>query len=226
MSFGGRFPLFQGPPTEASNYHGEGVCCLCSQLNICLELGIGHDLILACPSCATENALDADDRTAAVCACGAAVAFPALEERILCCCDCLRAGRAAITQQTDLGLVRWQDANLGQTFGGYSDTLPTIEVCEQVTGVILSRDLLLDLVRTPNPKTWQTVAWPFCCARPMIYLRTFESLDEVEEFLPDGDVDRFLLDTVEDWEEPHDSFGIYLYLCQQCLRQLARWDQA
>jgi hypothetical protein len=59
------FPLFEAPVTDATDYEGRGRCSLCHKEDAhCFQLGIGADVVVRCPGCAAEVALDADNRSA------------------------------------------------------------------------------------------------------------------------------------------------------------------
>ncbi len=102
------FPLFDGSVEDSSEYIGEGTCTLCQLPKAhCFELGIGDDVILACPACQAPHAPDADDQEDGPCsACSAVNPFPATEGSVNACFDCLREGKAALTHDTELGMVR------------------------------------------------------------------------------------------------------------------------
>src|SRR5690606_12048627 len=103
-----------------NEYCGIGKCSLCgSEGQHCFQLGIGCAVMLACPSCGTVNGLDADDREDISCRqCQAVVPFPDIDDdEIKVCYACLRAGKAAITKDTELGMVSWEQAFEGVTHG-------------------------------------------------------------------------------------------------------------
>jgi hypothetical protein len=120
------FQLFKGPLDQAAEYCGVDDCSLCGdRQQHCFQLGIGCGLILPCPSCGTENGLDADDREDGSCRhCQTTVSFPAelLEDEIKVCYACLRSGKAAITKNTELGMISWEQAFFG--FSGKSFRTP------------------------------------------------------------------------------------------------------
>src|SRR5262245_42155141 len=94
------FALFEAPVSEAAEYQGRGRCSLCSKEALHrFEAGIGDDVIVPCPRCAAEVALDVDARAGGTCvACGAGAAFPGLADgAVLACYGCLRSGRLALT---------------------------------------------------------------------------------------------------------------------------------
>ena len=94
---------------EAAEYKGRGRCSLCSKEALhCFEAGIGDDVIVPCPRCATEVGLDVDTRSGGACAdCGAGVGFPDLgDSTVLACYRCLRSGRFALKKDTELGIIR------------------------------------------------------------------------------------------------------------------------
>jgi hypothetical protein len=121
-------PLFAAPVREASRYSGAQSCTLCRLPQPhCFALGIGDDIVLSCSACHATTALDTHSRADGTCSgCGTILPFPEAAEKVYTCFDCLRAGRAAFTQDTELGMVRWEDAQLGLTFGVPMDSPPEL----------------------------------------------------------------------------------------------------
>jgi hypothetical protein len=114
------FPLFEGPIEMASDYGGIQDCSLCrSKHQHCFRLGIGGAIILDCPNCRTINGLDAHDRRDGACRqCQTLLPFPAIDdEEIAACYTCVRSGRAALTKDTELGMISWEQAFEGVTHG-------------------------------------------------------------------------------------------------------------
>src|SRR5260221_57276 len=107
------FPLFEGPAEEASEYAGAGHCFVCAREQPhCFELGTGTAVILPCPRCGTTNGLDADDRADGRCrSCRDIIRFPEVRgEKLVVCHACLRTGHAALTKDTPLGMISWEEA--------------------------------------------------------------------------------------------------------------------
>jgi hypothetical protein len=120
------FSLFEAPSDQAIEYAGVNTCSLCAQSGQhCFLLGIGCYLILDCPNCGTANGLDADDRHDVLCrGCHAAVPFPAIDDdEIRVCYPCLRSGTAAITKDTELGMVSWEQAIEGVTLTAFRGSI-------------------------------------------------------------------------------------------------------
>lgn len=116
------FPLLEAPTREASDYAGIATCRLCGGRDRhCFELGIGDAMILPCPICGVENGLSAHDRRDVDCrSCGSTVPFPEslkAKKQLLVCYECLRAGKAAMTKDTEFGMVSWAQAFEGVTHG-------------------------------------------------------------------------------------------------------------
>src|SRR5262249_17046504 len=114
--------LFTAPAEYVSNLLGKGICCVDGMIHDQrLALGIGCDFIVRCPSCARETAIDASESASQRCLwCKSGVPGPTLSDENnsrAACFSCLRAGRVAITQNTEFGMVRWQDAIAGLTHG-------------------------------------------------------------------------------------------------------------
>src|SRR4051812_5280430 len=103
------FPLFEAPVRDARDYVGFNTCSLCEQAGRhCFRLGIGCAVMVQCAMCGTENGLSAIRRSDATCRrCENVLRFPPVPGDVLTCYDCLRAGKAAITQDTELGMISW-----------------------------------------------------------------------------------------------------------------------
>lgn len=113
------FKLFEGPVDQASEYCGLTTCSLCGQQQHSFDMGIGCQIIVTCSACGNENGLDAYDRENGTCPqCDSNVPFPDFDDdQIKVCYDCLRAGKAAITKDTELGMISWEQAIEGITHG-------------------------------------------------------------------------------------------------------------
>jgi uncharacterized protein CbrC (UPF0167 family) len=228
------FPLFQAPIDDASDFVGQGICGLCdAHSNVCFELGIGSEVIVTCPACSREVGLDADDRQNGTCPrCGTSVIFPAVPERLLCCFSCLRNGRAAITKDTELGMVSWEHASQGLTHGVPGLNRSDFELVPTESDWVRARvdgHLLVEMVRTPGYSTIQGERWKFCCQQPMAFVGSW-SREEFAARASDGDGKALLaLVLGEDvpglWEdELHDVTGIYVFRCRACSRLAGHWD--
>jgi uncharacterized protein CbrC (UPF0167 family) len=231
------FVLFEASVEEAADYVGLETCSLCNQENShCFELSIGADVMCACPRCAQIVALDAADREAAACAaCGASTPFPTVStDRLLCCYACLRAGRAAMTKDTQFGMIRYADAIAGVTHGrpGLSRAdFERVQLDEGWVGAKVPSADMLELTRTPGYLTIQGEQWLFCCAQPMTYLGVWTS-ETFNEMAEGGDgralFDKIVPDASDDlWEDNlHDETGIYVFRCRMCGERAAHWDLA
>jgi uncharacterized protein CbrC (UPF0167 family) len=234
------FPLFETPADEASEYLGLCTCSLCRSPSVhCFHLDIGAELIIGCPSCGTCSALDASDRQVSRCrSCGQPVPFPRLDDDdVGCCYGCLLAGKAAYTQDTVLGMITWEHAQLGRTHGVPGllkrddfEVVPSTDG-EGWTCVRVPTEILLELTRTPTYSTIQGERWQFCCRRPMIYVGSW-SRDEFTHRAPAGDGKAFFTRIVQKpveglWEDClHDVTGVYVFRCVDCHRLTAHWDIA
>lgn len=231
------FPLFDGPVADASGYAGEASCILCGQkAPHCFQLGIGSDVIANCPQCGTPNGLDADDRKDALCTnCGSNISFipndP--ESELHVCYGCLREGKAAFTQDTEIGMVRWQDAVAGMTHGRPGLRRADFELSPgESEGWLRARvpsDVLKELTRTPSYTTWQGEQWLFCCRKPMIFLGAWDAAD-FNHNAQNGDGRVLFEHIVEDKQPRMWEYGIgggvcvYVFRCAACARLRAHWD--
>jgi uncharacterized protein CbrC (UPF0167 family) len=231
------FPLFEAPSEQASEYVGIDTCSLCGAGNrACFRLGIGCAVISKCPRCGADNGLDADDCVDCHCRrCNAAILFPSLgNHEIKACHVCLRAGKAAISKDTELGMISWEQAFDGITHGvpGLSrDDFEMVPKQDGWVGARLRHDMMFELLRTPTYSSIQGERWQFCCRRPMVFLGCW-SRAEFSRRAADGDGRRFFEQIVQHivpglWEDNlHDITGVYVFRCSSCERLTAHWDVA
>jgi uncharacterized protein CbrC (UPF0167 family) len=237
------FPLFEAPVRLASSYEGVGHCDVCGEDGShVFRLGIGHDVIHPCPACSTPVIFDADDAADLQCSCGANAPFPFTKKRGLhTCYGCLRGGRVAMTQDTEFGMVRYEDAVNGITHGvpgleatGYQ-TEPSTEDeddDEEWVKVRISSEHLLELVRTPSYVSWQGERWQFCCGQPMTYIGEWQEAD-FSNHASDGDGKALFDQLGKDggleyltWDELCNEFHgvIYAFNCKACGSKKVHWD--
>ena len=231
------FQLFEGLSDQASEYCGVNTCSLCDRKQQhCFRLGIGCAVMFDCPSCGTANGLDADDREDGSCRrCLAAVPFPSIDdEEIKACYSCLRSGRAAITKDTELGMVSWEQAFEGVTHGVPGLDRSDFEMDRKEddwVGVRLPQEVMFELLRMPSYNSIQGERWQFCCRQPMVFIGEW-SREEFSSRAPDGNGQRYFEEVVQDsvpglWEDQlHDITGVYVFRCSLCDRVTAHWDIA
>lgn len=231
------FPLFDGPTDQAVEYGGVGTCSLCGgRRQHCFRLGIGCAVMRPCSACGTENGLDADDREDGSCRhCQAAVPFPNLgDDELKACYSCLRSGKAAITKDTELGMVSWEQAFVGVTHGlpGLNRTdFELVPKEDDWVGARLPQAMMFELLRTPTYNSIQGERWQFCCRQPMVFVGEW-TREEFARRDPDGDCRRYFEEVVQDtvpglWEDRlHDITGVYVFRCPSCERVTANWDLA
>jgi uncharacterized protein CbrC (UPF0167 family) len=231
------FPLFEADEDDASEYVGLRDCSLCGTHHHCFELGIGCAVMATCPNCGLENGLDADDREATPCrGCAKPISFPRLPDdlEIVACYDCLRSGKAAITHDTELGMISWEQAYEGMTHGIPGMSRSDFELAEGHDGWTRARlptEMMFELLRTPNYSSIQGEQWQFCCQRPMIFVGNW-SRERFTNEAEDGDGESLMNEIVQDvvpglWEDQlHDITGIYVFRCAECGRHTGHWDIA
>jgi uncharacterized protein CbrC (UPF0167 family) len=230
------FPLFEAPVTDAFGRVEGGICGICgARVSIRFELGIGSALMLSCPACGTENGLSADEREDAPCrACDARVPFTGASDELACCYPCLRAGKAAITKDTELGMVSWEQAFEGLTHGVPGLAHPDFEMVRTDSDWVRARlepKVMFELLRTPTYSTLQGDQWLFCCRGPMVF-RGAWSRQEFTGAARDGNGKALLAEVLGEqipglWEdELHDETGIYVFRCGACNRLRGHWDIA
>jgi uncharacterized protein CbrC (UPF0167 family) len=188
-----------------------------------------------CPKCGAENGLDVDDRENTPCRqCGAVVPFPDLPEEadVVACYDCLRSGKAAITTDTELGMISWEQASEGMTQGVPRLSRSDFELVDGKDGwvrVRLGQETMFELLRTPNYLTIQGEQWQFCCRTPMVFIGQWPRARFTEE-AEDGDGEALFNEIVQNvvpglWEDRfHETTGVYVFRCGQCGRRTAHWD--
>lgn len=234
------FPLYQAPvePEDDSDYAGAGTCCICGNRDAhCFHLGIGTALILPCPKCQTENGLSVRNKQDAQCRkCGGAIPFPdqvASKKAPKTCYACLRAGKAALSKDTEYGLVSWDQAFAGVT-GGVPGLRQNqfeavmLDAEDDWIGVRLPPTVMFELLRTPTYGTWQGASWLFCCQSPMTFLGQWDQAD-FDQHAADGDGARLYESVVTDL--PPESWGalecghcVYVFACRTCDKLRSHWD--
>jgi uncharacterized protein CbrC (UPF0167 family) len=231
------FPLFEGPTDQASEYCGVGTCTLCGNVQRhCFRLDIGCAVIMACPNCGAENGLDASDCEETSCrVCRSMIPFPDFgDDEILACFECLRAGKAALTKDTVLGMISWEQAFEGVTHGNPSLNRTDFEMVPKREGWIgarLPHEMMFELLRTPTYMSIQGERWQFCCRKPMVFLGRWER-EDFHPRAPDADGRKLFDEIIQRpvpglWEdELHDITGIYVFRCTDCNRLTAHWDLA
>ena len=234
------FPLYRAPVSESPEYLASARCVACGEDGRHrFDLGIGAELVLACPACGVENALDADDRAAKPCsACSAPVPFPPVPSgvSVAVCHSCLRAGKASITHDTPFGMVSWEQAHDGWTHGvpgpidGEGVAVRPSPDDEEWIQAHVGSEYLLDLVRTPGFSTWQGATWLFCCKRPSVYLGEWDQAAFARHDAADGGLDAFmnLVDEADadTWDAVGEGAlgGPYMFQCPQCDRLQGYYD--
>ncbi|MEV6965184.1 CbrC family protein [Hamadaea sp. NPDC051192] len=235
------FPLYAADLTTTAQFADTGKCMICSQhAVVCFRLGIGTAIICTCASCGEQTALasvggGAED---AFCVrCEQALAINALPADPVACGTCLRAGKVAITKDTEFGMVRWEDAMAGRTHGvpGHLTTggLPTAPTEDDWTSVLVDPAILLDLVRTPTYNTWQGEQWLFCCRHPMVYIGEWSQPD-LGQHSDDDLTTTFMavFDDAEPWvlqfmpaNPTQDAdWGFYVFRCRLCDKVRGHFD--
>jgi uncharacterized protein CbrC (UPF0167 family) len=230
------FPLFAGS-VEGSDYAGLGTCSICTKpRQHAFDLGVGAALMLPCPSCRTVNGLRPSRRKDEPCRqCRSAIPFPDIAgDKIRCCYSCLRSGKAAITKDTELGMITWEQAFEGITHGVPGLNHPDFEMVPKEDDWVAARlppEVMFELLRTPTYSTWQGECWLFCCKQPMIYLGSWEREDFTRN-APDNDGRALFASVVPDFQpemwDGHfgDCTSYYVFRCSRCGHLRSHWDMA
>jgi uncharacterized protein CbrC (UPF0167 family) len=140
------------------------------------------------------------------------------------CYACFRAGKAAHTIDTELGMVRTEDAARGETHGRPVGDDETPRRWRR-----FAVEDLVELTRTPNYSTWQGESWLFCCRRPMV----FEGAVRGHELAALGEPAQVLADLLElDVSDPtidailSGSASGYRFRCGTCRARRGHWERA
>jgi hypothetical protein len=195
------FPLYEGTVSEACSYVGAAFCCIRQQtVDHAFELGVGDYLRISCTCCGAANFLDACEPEAAKCRqCKCTVAFPKRPgEAVTVGYDALRAGYAAMTKETEIGLVSWEHVQEREHAQGW------------------------ELLRTPNFDSWNGEGWLFSRGHPMVYVGVWSQLEFIM-YADNGDGRALFDEIVEDlperelWGEiePDGPVSVHVFRCQE-----------
>jgi hypothetical protein len=234
---GAPFPLFDAPVSDTSDYIGAGTCGLCGeQAAVRFRLEVGAAVMAPCPACGVVTGVSATGDDDSACrACGAELEPPDTPAGSNACYACLRAGRAALTKDTELGMISWEQAFVGVTHGAPGLAHPDFEMVPHPDsdwiGARLPQETMFELLRTPTYDTIQGDSWQFCCRQPMVFVGAWDR-QAFTGHAPDGDGRKLFEDVVDGcidglWEdELHDETGVYVFRCPACARLKAHWDIA
>ncbi|QDG53545.1 CbrC family protein [Persicimonas caeni] len=234
------FPLFGASVDEASSYVGSGFCCVRQEkVEHAFELGISDYLCVSCDACGRDNFLDASDRASQPCReCGVEIAFPPFPDETPCIgYEALRAGGAALTKDTEFGMITWENAENGVTHGVPwidPDRVEDVDIVELEEGWHAARldpDDMWELLRTPSFVSWQGEFWLFSGGHPMVYVGAWTRV-EFCMHAEDGKGEALFNEVVEDlperdlWPElePDGSVAAYVFRCPETGRLRASWD--
>jgi Uncharacterised protein family (UPF0167) len=192
---GHSLPLFEVPASEAWQFKGIGRCSLCQQEGVyCFDLKYAA-IIVRCAACEAEATLrkplgrgqELGSRSASIepradaplgqaCpGCGNRLAVAELE-RIAepACYVCVRQGRIAMSKDTELGMIRHEDAMRGVTRGRPTLDRADVELVRPADTSWVCAKLpiatMLELIRTPSYLAYQGENWLYCCGGPMVYV--------------------------------------------------------
>jgi len=156
------------------------------------------------------------------------------------CYACFRAGKVDHAVDTVLGLVRREDAQAGCTHGiplvalqrradfrDYNIIAHPVDPAfpdEAWVSVVIDRERLVELSRTPTYRSRQGERWEFCCQLPCVFTGPLSPNTDLPTLLSSFDLDRF------DAERIHagladGSIATYSFRCDVCQRQHVGWDR-
>lgn len=236
------FPLFEGPIDCASEYCGEGTCLICNEAKpVCFELRIGSSLVLACPSCEHINYSDCDDGNEISCSgevkkflgkkrCSHKFPFPSGDKKI--CYNCLRAGKAIMAKDTELGMVFEESIEKELTLGVPGLVNKDFEIVSgEWNQAKLERSMIMELLTTPAYVTMQGEQWLYCCKKTMVYIGEWDmnEFDRVGDSLNQSGRDYFkqiMVPEMNYWDDGSigDSVGCFMFRCSDCGKHRGHWD--
>jgi uncharacterized protein CbrC (UPF0167 family) len=225
-------PLFAAPAKEAAEYLGAATCSVCgAEAAHCFRV---DDVITNCPACGAPNTCRPATKAAWCRSCRHPMTLPVSRGEPVACYGCIRAGRAAFTKDTVLGMVTWEHAVEGLTHGapglhrGDVELVPSEEDPDWLRARVPPK-LLLELVRTPSYITWQGEQWQFCCGGPAVYLGEWKEA-EFGRRARDGNgralFERAAVDGLDAraWGRFGAIGGPYMFGCPACGRLLGHFD--
>jgi uncharacterized protein CbrC (UPF0167 family) len=179
------FPLLACDIACIDAYETNVFCCIEQrEVEHGFRLGVGDYVRRTCDECDRQNFLNASDAADQSCrSCGATVGFPDRPETefddTYVSYDALRDGHAAITTDTEYGMISWEHAEAGMTHGVPGLEAPGMEtvVKDGWTRVRLPQHHMWELLRTPNYSSWQGECWMFQKDSPMVYLGEWGTAD-------------------------------------------------
>ena len=196
---GAPLKLFEGPAGLCDQHVADAACTFCGHNKpVCFRLTFLDDIVEACPSCGTELPFGLWKRNDVVCSCGVTVEFPkdAPADHVVCY-SCLRAGRCALSKDTELGRITFASTFSGITEGFRELTKPGYELVpirddrgNRRIAARLPIATMLELLHTPSYVTSQGVNWLFCCGEPMTYVGEWTPSD-LRMIAPNGGPDFF-----------------------------------
>ena len=200
------FPLYEYR-AEGTEFCGLASCTICRRPSQpCFEVDA---IISACGTCDADNSLAPGGPEHPVCrSCGSPLPRTpsGRSGKYRACYDCLRAGRAAVVKATEYGLISWEETLDGlaggipaDLVGDGIDVVPMehVEGEEAFVRVRLTREQMLELLRTPTYSSWQDERWLFCCRCPMIFVGNWDE-EKYSKMTPDGNTERLFYEIMGD----------------------------
>lgn len=236
------FPLYKAPLDTVSGLVENQTCATCARDRSHLFGLDSNDYLLdPCPACGdlVGLSLASSDESAepSICVrCSTRSYWPQTRPRdvVAVCYECLRAGRAAIAHETEVGdidllhawqgLARFGRPETARREGLATTVLETYADGTQSIGVRLPQDLLFELLRTPRHQALQREYWPYHCGGFTAYLGRWQQ-EDFEHQAPGRGREWFgeRVAPGEPWEDmwewlPGDVGWSCVYQCQACAR--------
>jgi uncharacterized protein CbrC (UPF0167 family) len=233
------FQLHSAPinPGGEYDYVGPGTCTLCGRHpQPCFRLGVGDRIVITCPNCGALNGVRFGEKKAVVCQnCSANLESTTWADarEVTVCYECLRAGKVALTKDTEFGMVSWDQAVNGITNGvpGLSQSqFEPVVVSEEDNwvGARLPQEIMFELLRTPNYSTWQGERWLFCCRYPMTFVGEWDR-EDFRRHDPNGEGEALYYQVARgapanSWKAVGTGVCVHVFNCKRCGKLRAHFD--
>lgn len=181
------FKLFDADISKSTNYVGRKLCCLTKkEHDHCFKLGIGDYVRHTCQNCGKDIYLvpiAESDREKFCYFCQSATPPASKEEEAFVSYESIQNGDVVFTKDTEFGMISWEQLIAGWTHGVpglQTNMLETRENEDEWIQVKLPKDIMQELVKTPDFHTWQGSVWLFHEGRPMTFIGEWNKQDFID----------------------------------------------